>query len=115
MDLAQKQIFRSNEKIPRDNCDTGGLIPHLIEKAVLTMDDAERIGVLPTKDDKAEKLLRIIETKPNGYERFLEALSAAGQDFLTKRLEETKVDENHLKSCKALRIHISLIFLHLVP
>lgn len=64
------------------------------------MDDAERIEKEVTSSDKVNKLLRILETHPNGYTPFIETLTENNMEFITEKLEGTVIDENILQQEK---------------
>jgi hypothetical protein len=97
MDPREKQRIRRNEKFLRDNVKVNDVIPHLIQHTIITVDDAERIGKEVTASDKVNRLLRILETHPNGYTPFIEALTENNMGFITKKLEGTEIDENNLQ------------------
>ena len=97
MDPREKQRIRRNEKYLRDNVHVNDVISHLIQHTIITVDDAERIGKEVTSSDKVQKLLRILETHPNGFASFIETLTENNMEFITKKLEGTEIDENHLQ------------------
>jgi hypothetical protein len=97
MDPREKQRIRRNEKFLRDNVHVNDVIPHLIQHIIITVDDAERIGKEVTSSDKVNRLLRILETHPNGYTHFIKALTENNMVFITEKLEGTEIDENHLQ------------------
>ena len=100
MDPREKQRIRRNEKFLRDYVDVNKVIPHLIQHNIITVDDAERIGKEVTSSDKVNKLLRILETHPNGYTPFIETLTENNMEFITEKLEGTVIDENILQQEK---------------
>ena len=97
MDPREKQRIRRNDKYLRDNVHVNDVISHLIQHTIITVDDAERIGKEVTSSDKVNKLLRILETHPNGYTPFIKALTENNMGFITEKLEGTEIDENHLQ------------------
>ena len=97
MDPREKQRIRRNDKYLRDNVHVNDVISHLIQHTIITVDDAERIGKEVTSSDKVNKLLRILETHPNGYTPFIKALTENNMGFITDKLGETEIDENHLQ------------------
>ncbi|VDI65140.1 Hypothetical predicted protein [Mytilus galloprovincialis] len=100
MDTKERFIICSNEKLLRDNIDTRGLTPHLIQNHVLSFDDAERIAKEVTNDDKAHKLLKIIKTKEKGLSALIKALRDEQMDYVAEELENTEVDESYLRKVK---------------
>lgn len=97
MDPREKQRIRRNEKFLRDNVHVNDVIPHLIQGTIITVDDAERIEKEVTSSDKVHRLLRILETHPNGFTPFLQALTENNMAFITEKLEGTEIDESHLQ------------------
>lgn len=110
MDTKERFIICSNEKLLRDNIDTRGLTPHLIQNHVLSFDDAERIAKEVTNDDKAHKLLKIIKTKENGLSALIKALREEQMDYVAEKLENTEVDESYLR--KGCYVYMLILYVH---
>ena len=66
------------------------LMDHLIEKAILTLDDTERVNKKDTRMDKARELLDILHSKQDKTlgTKFKSGLTKANMGYLNGHLEE---------------------------
>ncbi len=84
MDL--REIIRRNYGYILDNLQADAVVPILVEKGVLDLNDDQQIEAKAVEREKSRKLLALLDKKgPNGRQRFLEAL-ALTQPFIRDRL-----------------------------
>ena len=67
--LIKCRVALVKDLVPND------LFPHLVQERVLTSNDQERLEVITTRQERADRLLTTLPTKgPNAYKEFLNAL-----------------------------------------
>lgn len=111
MNPAEKFKIRSNEKLLQDNLTVENVMPLLFQGMVLTDDDVQRIKKESTRCDKVYKLLRILETCPKGYTKFINILNLIDMSFIADEIESTVVDEETLRIGRPLTHNGYLMFL----
>lgn len=90
MDDIHREVLRRNWVFLSENLTTSELLDHMLAKCVFTTDMYEEIKVNNTRKDQVSQFLFILLRRgPDAFDKFLAALDATCQGFISEKLAQT--------------------------
>lgn len=90
MDDLHRKTIRENWVFLSENLETAELLDHMLKEFVFTQDMYEEVKVERTKKEKISQFLFILQRRgPQAFDKFLDALVATNQAFISDQLTRT--------------------------